>query len=91
MDIRRVLGLNLRRLRLAAGLSQEAVAEGMGVDRAYVSSMERGRQNVTIITLWQAAEALGCRAAHLLDETSGGLSEAAPPKKRAPRKKRTKQ
>jgi Helix-turn-helix domain len=41
MDIRLVFGQNMRRYRLAAGLSQEAVAERMGVDRAHVSSMER--------------------------------------------------
>ncbi|WP_288037375.1 helix-turn-helix domain-containing protein, partial [Acidiphilium sp.] len=41
MDIRQVFGDNLRRFRTQAGLSQEAVAERMGVDRAYVSSMER--------------------------------------------------
>jgi transcriptional regulator with XRE-family HTH domain len=39
MDIRLVFGQNMRRYRLAAGLSQEAVAERMGVDRAHVSSM----------------------------------------------------
>jgi transcriptional regulator with XRE-family HTH domain len=38
MDIRVVFGRNLRRHRLAAGLSQEAVAERMGVDRAHVSA-----------------------------------------------------
>jgi len=59
MDIRLVFGRNLRRYRLAAGLSQEAVAERMGVDRAHVSSMERGQQNVTPLTVREAAQALG--------------------------------
>lgn len=88
MDIRRVLGLNLRRLRLAAGLSQEAVAEGMGVDRAYVSSMERGQQNVTLLNLHQAAQALGCRVVALVDEDTARTP--APAKVRAPRRPRTK-
>ena len=88
MDIRKVLGLNMRRIRLAAGLSQEAVAEGMGVDRAHVSSMERGQQNVTILTLWQAAEALGCRTVALLDEDM--VSSAEAPGRKAPRRRRTK-
>ena len=88
MDIRKVLGLNMRRIRLAAGLSQEAVAEGMGVDRAHVSSMERGQQNVTILTLWQAAEALGCRTVALLDEDI--VSSAEAPGRKAPRRRRTK-
>ncbi|MGD0189099.1 MAG: helix-turn-helix transcriptional regulator, partial [Roseiarcus sp.] len=50
MDIRHVFGENFRRFRTQAGLSQEAVAVRMGVDRAHVSSMERGQQNVTLST-----------------------------------------
>ena len=69
MDIRRIFGANVRRYRLAAKLSQEAVAERMGVDRAYVSGIERGRQNATLLTVWQAAEALGVRPADLFDES----------------------
>jgi len=69
MDIRRIFGANVRRYRVAAGLSQEAVAVKMGVDRAYVSGMERGQQNVTLLTMWHLAEALGIRPADLLDET----------------------
>ena len=70
MDIRRVFGANMRRYRTAAGLSQEAVAERMGIDRAHISSIERGRQNATLLTLWNAAEALGVRPVDLLDETT---------------------
>ena len=69
MDIRRVFGANVRRYRIAAGLSQEAVAVKMGVDRAYVSGMERGQQNVTLLTMWHLSEALNVRPAALLDET----------------------
>lgn len=69
MDIRNLLGANVRHHRLAAGLSQEAVADRMGVDRAYVSAVERGLQNVTLLILWEIAQALGVRPADLLDET----------------------
>jgi transcriptional regulator with XRE-family HTH domain len=41
VDIREVLALNLRRHRQAAGLSQEELAARAGVDRTYVSSIER--------------------------------------------------
>jgi transcriptional regulator with XRE-family HTH domain len=40
MDIRKIFGANVRRYRLAAGISQEAVAERMGVDRAFISGIE---------------------------------------------------
>jgi transcriptional regulator with XRE-family HTH domain len=68
MDIRRVFGANVRVYRLAASLSQEALAARMGVDRAYVSAIERGVQNVTLLTIWQTAQSLGVRPADLLVE-----------------------
>lgn len=70
MDIKVVFGANLRRFRLAAGLSQEALGVRMGVDRAHVSSMERGQQNVTLLTIWAASEALEIQPSKLLEVTS---------------------
>ena len=69
MDIRSTFGKNLRHYRQKAEISQDALAAKMGVDRAHVSSMERGQQNVTIITLWHAALALDVKPAALLEET----------------------
>ena len=68
MDIREVFGANLQYCREKAGLSQAALADRMGVDRAHISAMERGQQNVTIITLWHVAEALDVKPAELLDD-----------------------
>ena len=68
MDIREIFGINMRRYRAATGLSQEALSIRMGVDRAHVSSMERGQQNVTLTTLWQASHALGVKPMELLDD-----------------------
>jgi transcriptional regulator with XRE-family HTH domain len=70
MDIRRVFGGNVRRYRLAAHLSQAALAERMGVDRAHVSAIERGLQNATLITVFQISQALGVRPAALLEESA---------------------
>lgn len=58
-DVRRMVGENVRRLRLAAELSQAQLAEKMGVDRSYVSGLELGQRNPTIISLWHASKALG--------------------------------
>ena len=44
------------------------MAERMDVDRAHVSSMERGQQNVTLLTLWLVSQAVGVKPAALLDE-----------------------
>ena len=88
MDIRKSSAGIFAVSGLGARLSQEAVAERMGVDRAHVSSMERGQQNVTLLTLWQAAQALECRPAAFLDEGSSSSSPETLAK--APRRKRTK-
>jgi ribosome-binding protein aMBF1 (putative translation factor) len=57
-----MVGRNVRRLRTAAGLSQAELAERMGVDRAYVSGLELGQRNPTIVTLWHITRALGVKA-----------------------------
>jgi transcriptional regulator with XRE-family HTH domain len=67
-DVRRMVGHNVRRLRIAAGLSQAELAERMGVDRAYVSGLELGQRNPTIVTLWHIAKALGVRLRQFFDE-----------------------
>lgn len=68
MDIRKTFGSNLKHYRSKMGMSQAELSVKMGVDRAHVSSMERGKQNVTIVTLWHAALALGVAPAALLDD-----------------------
>jgi transcriptional regulator with XRE-family HTH domain len=68
MDIRELVGRNVRRYRLAAGLSQEEVGARMGVDRAHVGLIERGAQNATLLTVWSLCEALGVRPQALFDE-----------------------
>ena len=87
MDVRRVFGLNMRLRRLAGGVSQEVLAERMGVDRAFVSSMERGLANVTLETLWLAAQALGVSCAELLDESVSAADFDL--KAKSPRRRRT--
>ena len=65
MDIRRVVGRNVRRYRIEAELSQEELAAGMGVEQGYVSRLEAGKRNPTIVEIWHVAEALGVRPAAL--------------------------
>ncbi|MCP8938515.1 helix-turn-helix domain-containing protein [Alsobacter sp. SYSU M60028] len=67
-DIRKIVGRNLREARQAVGLSQEALADQAGIDRTYVSGVERGVRNPTVTIVARLAEALGVRAADLLRE-----------------------
>ena len=66
MDLRDVLSGNLQRLRRAKGLSQEAFADAAGMDRTYVSGIERGVRNPTIKVLDRLASTLGVPAWELL-------------------------
>jgi transcriptional regulator with XRE-family HTH domain len=88
MDIRGIFGANVRKFRLDAGLSQEAVAERMGVDRAFVSGIERGQQNATLQTIWQTAQAQKVKPVDLLDDTQVSMP-ASRRQRRAPRKTRS--
>lgn len=59
MDMRRLVGENVKRLRLEQGLTQEQFAEKSGFSQQYLSDLERGRRNPTVVTLWELAQALG--------------------------------
>ncbi|WP_404289663.1 helix-turn-helix domain-containing protein [Microvirga sp. RSM25] len=65
-DVRVLVGENVRRYRTAAGMSQAELAERMGVDRAYISGLESGARNPTVLTLWHTAVALGVDVSCLL-------------------------
>jgi transcriptional regulator with XRE-family HTH domain len=65
-DLQRILGRNLRAYRKARGLSQEALADVLGVHRTYMGSVERGERNVTLQTLERIAERLGVEPLTLL-------------------------
>lgn len=59
-------GRVLREQRLAAGLSQEKLALEAGVDRTFVSLLERGGRQPTLTTLWALAGALRVAPADLV-------------------------
>jgi transcriptional regulator with XRE-family HTH domain len=59
MDMRKLVGRNFARLRRDQGLTQEQVEERSGFSQQYLSSLERGRRNPTVITLYELSLALG--------------------------------
>ena len=66
MDVRTRLGRNVRRLREAKGWSQEAFAHEADIHRTYVSDIERGARNPTILIVEKLAQPLGVTASELL-------------------------
>ncbi|WP_321489065.1 helix-turn-helix transcriptional regulator [uncultured Hyphomonas sp.] len=68
MRVRDVLALNLKGLRQIQSLSQEDLADLAGIDRTYVSSLERSQYSATIDVLERLALALGVKPADLLTE-----------------------
>lgn len=64
---RKIFAANLRKARLAKGVSQEALAEIARLHRTYVGSVERGERNISIDNMQKLAEALGLKIQDLLD------------------------
>jgi len=59
MDMRQLVGRNFARLRREKGLTQEQIEERSGLSQQYLSGLERGNRNPTIITLYELAQAMG--------------------------------
>lgn len=71
MEIREVLAINMRRRRQELGLSQEALADAAGLDRTYISSLERCRYGATIDAVAKLALALDLEPIDLLTPPKG--------------------
>lgn len=86
MDMRRLVGRNVKRIRLEKRLSQEQFAERSGFTQQYVSDLERGLRNPTIVSLYELAQALGVEHVALIAPDGEGLNEETRRRKRAPPK-----
>ena len=62
------LGVAIRTARLERGLSQEALAHEVGLDRSYVGGVERGEHNITLVNLLRIAERLDLTGSELLHD-----------------------
>jgi len=61
------LGTRIRARRAELGLSQEALAERAGFHSTFVSSVERGERNVSLMTILRLAKSLGTDPGQLLE------------------------
>jgi transcriptional regulator with XRE-family HTH domain len=69
MDMRKLVGENVRRLRLASCLTQEELAERSGLSQQYISGLENGRRNPTIVTIFELSQALGVSHVEIVQHT----------------------
>ena len=60
-------GKNLKKERLKKGLSQGGVARILGVHRTYISGLERGARNPSLMTVQKVARALGVKVKNLIE------------------------
>lgn len=67
MDIRKRIGWNLRRLRSERDITQEDFATDSGFDRGYISGVERGVRNPSVIVVARIADALCVDISELFD------------------------
>ncbi|MNS23534.1 HTH-type transcriptional regulator SinR [compost metagenome] len=61
------VGANIRRLRKAKGLSQEALAHEAGMSMRYLAGLERGEENPSLVFLVKLSGALGVEPGRLFD------------------------
>ena len=66
MDILKRFGTRVQKLRLDAGLSQEAFANLTGLHRTYISGIERGIRNPTLLIVQRIANSLSISPSKLL-------------------------
>ena len=64
--MRRIVGSNVRKLRLECQMTQEQLSDASGLAQQYISELENGRRNPTIVTLYEIAVALKVVPADLL-------------------------
>ncbi|TIL65636.1 helix-turn-helix domain-containing protein [Mesorhizobium sp.] len=81
MEIREILAHNLRTQRRARGLSQEELAHRAGIDRTYISSLERSVYAAGIDVVDCLAKVLGLEAADLLKKPDAAVRRRASPRR----------
>ncbi len=67
-DVAVRFGQRLREVRKGRGISQEKLAELAGLHRTYVSSVERGERNISLLNIESLARALGVKMAELMPD-----------------------
>ena len=70
--MRALVGTNIRNARISAGMTQEELAERSGFSQQYISGLERGKRNPTIVSVYELSLALGVSHEQLVDASGLG-------------------
>jgi transcriptional regulator with XRE-family HTH domain len=66
MDMRKLVGRNVLRIRKSKNITQESLAELSGFSQQYISGLEKGQRNPTVVTVYELSQALGVNYIELL-------------------------
>lgn len=67
MDIKEKVGNRIKEIRTKQGISQEVLAHEAGLDRTYITSVEKGKRNISIVNLEKIANALKVNLSDFFD------------------------
>lgn len=67
MDIKEIFGKRVKLLRNQMGISQEELADRAEIDRTYITSVECGRRNISIVNVEKLSKALNVSLSKLFD------------------------
>ena len=79
MDMRKIVGRNVARVRRLRGFTQEEVQALSGFSQQYLSGLEQGLRNPTIISLYELARALDVDLVELITDERKPDGDEAPP------------
>ena len=71
MDMRKLVGRNVKRIRQEKGLTQEQLADLSGFSQQYISGLEQGRRSPTVVSLYELATALDVSHMELVRPSEG--------------------
>lgn len=69
MDWNKIVGMNVRRLRVERKLTQEQLAHDAEIDLTYLGGIERGRRNPSVSILGRLAASLGVHPGDLFSQS----------------------
>ena len=75
LQLQKVFGLVIKRIRKKKGISQERLAELVDMHRTYISDIERGSRNVSLVNIYRLADGLEVQVFEIFQEMEKELAE----------------